>query len=236
MHVPSQIDGDKLMPKYPYLKRIIIMLNNLGSTQRSLLRLMLKAKQGITIDAIVKGLSITKTAVYQHINTLEKNGYIKKYTQEKTQGRPSQNYVLSEEGIHLFPKQYAWFSELLIKKLKHRLGPDELENMMGDLGNQVAIDLQHRVKQEDPLETLKTISNIMNDIGYESSVSSEKDHIISACNCVYHDLAKEIPEVCAFDLALTSKLSGRNVEHLECMVRGGVCCRFRFGKPLDEAK
>ncbi len=221
------------MQQCPNLRRMIDMLNTLGATQRSLLRLMLKAKEGATIDTIVKGLKITKTAVYQHINTLEKNGYIKKFTQQKTQGRPSQRYVLSEEGIHLFPKQYAWFSELLIQKLKQTLGDEGLEEMMRELGTQVASSMQHKVKQQDPLDRLKSISNIMNDIGYESTVSSENDHVISACNCVYHDLAKEIPEVCAFDIALTSALSGQKVEHLECMVRGGTCCRFRFGKPVE---
>lgn len=213
-----------------------LMLNTLGKTQRSLLRLMLKAKEGTTIDAIVKHLQITKTAVYQHINSLEKLGYIKKFTQEKTQGRPGQRYVLSEDGIHLFPKQYSWFSGILLQKLKQSIGDAELESMMRELGNQVGEGLHQEVNQHSPQQKIQSISDLMNTIGYESTVSSEQEQVISACNCVYHDLAKEIPEVCSFDLALLSRLSGQDIEHQECMVRGGNCCRFLFGKPFDKSE
>lgn len=231
----QQLDSDKLTKLWLKSNQLEPMLNTLGKTQRSLLRLMLKAKEGTTIDAIVKQVQITKTAVYQHINTLEKLGYIKKFTQQKTQGRPGQRYVLSEDGIHLFPKQYSWFSGVLLQRLKQSIGDEELESMMRDMGNLVAEEFQHQVNQNNEAEKLKNISDLMNNLGYESTVSSEQEQMISACNCVYHDLAKEIPEVCSFDLALLTRLSGQEIEHQECMVRGGNCCRFCFGKPVDKS-
>jgi hypothetical protein len=39
--------------------------------------------------------------------------------------------------------------------------------------------------------------------------------------CVFHSLAQRFPEVCYLDLAMMSKIVGREVIHDECMVRGG---------------
>jgi predicted ArsR family transcriptional regulator len=50
-------------------------------------------------------------------------------------------------------------------------------------------------------------------------------------NCVYHDLSKDYVEVCQFDIGFISGLMGADIDHQECMQRGGQACRFRF-KPL----
>ena len=42
-------------------------------------------------------------------------------------------------------------------------------------------------------------------------------------------LAKAHPDVCRFDLAFMEAATGRPVQHLECLVRGGHACRFRLG-------
>ncbi|MNH39542.1 hypothetical protein D3C79_1007290 [compost metagenome] len=45
---------------------------------------------------------------------------------------------------------------------------------------------------------------------------------------MFHRLAAEHPVVCELDLALIGALGGGEVEHSECMVRGGHVCRFRL--------
>lgn len=208
------------------------MLNGIGLTQRKILEGLLKNKEGMTINDFVTSLKITRTAVNQHINSLEKDGYVKKHTLSKTGGRPGQIYALSDKGIHLFPKQYAWFSQLLLKNLKEKLGSEGLENVLRDLGECVAGRYSDHLNGKTPTEKVKEIAAVMQELGYESSVNTAEGDIISACNCVYHDLATENPEVCSFDLALLSTMSGRKVEHVECMVRGGHKCRFKIKETL----
>lgn len=70
----------------------------------------------------------------------------------------------------------------------------------------------------------------MNELAYQARCIEDGSRI-EAKNCVYHDLAHEFPEVCQFDLQLLAELMGRDftqVEHEECMARGGNACRFRF--------
>jgi predicted ArsR family transcriptional regulator len=70
----------------------------------------------------------------------------------------------------------------------------------------------------------------MNQAGYEAEVffRSSGDQEIVAHNCVFHRLAAAHPVVCELDLALIGALGGAEVEHTECMVRGGNVCRFKL--------
>lgn len=210
------------------------MLNEFGETQRKLLMELMNNKEGMTIDHIGKSLNISRTAVNQHINSLEKEGYLEKFTLSSSGGRPGRAYTLSNKGVHLFPKQYAWFSEILLRNLKDSLGSEGLERLLRKLGEQIAEQNASRLSGMNSAETLGEIALIMKELGYESRADS--DSVIKACNCVYHDLASANPEVCSFDLALLSAMSGRKVEHIECMVRGGCMCRFRLKEKLKPSE
>jgi DeoR family transcriptional regulator, suf operon transcriptional repressor len=216
------------------------MLGRLGHTQRQLLKLLLENKNGLTIEDMVKSLDITRTAVYQHVNSLERGGYIEKHALTKTAGRPGQIYVLSDQGNHLFPKQYAWFSELLLSNMKERLGSEGLEEHLRRLGENLADAMRQRLHAATAEDQIAEVAALMQELGYEASLSfqtAEKLPNITACNCVYHNLASKHREVCALDLALLSALTGRKVEHLECMVRGGQVCRFRLSvQKLDSSQ
>lgn len=208
------------------------MLNGLGETQQKILTGLIQNTDGMTISEIVKSLKISRTAVNQHITTLGNNGYIKNHLLTTTGGRPSQRYTLTNKGKHLFPKQYAWFSALLLKNIKLKFGKEELEVFLRDLGEEVAEKYSDRLDGKNATDKIDEIASIMRELGYESKSFSDEEGIISACNCVYHDLASENPEVCSFDLALLSAMSGRKVEHSECLVRGGSKCCFKFKENL----
>lgn len=70
----------------------------------------------------------------------------------------------------------------------------------------------------------------MNQAGYEAEVffRASDDKEIVAHNCVFHRLAAAHPVVCELDVALIGALGGGEVEHTECMVRGGHVCRFKL--------
>jgi len=98
----------------------------------------------------------------------------------------------------------------------------------------VARQVENRIAEiDDVSERIKALAAIMRQLGYESGVvdwPKEKLPVIEATNCVFHSLAQRFPEVCHFDLALMSKVVGRDIIHDECMARGGHVCRFKFKK------
>ena len=199
-----------------------------GDTQRQILALLLNRKEGMTVDQMADHFGIGRTAVNQHLAVLQQQGYVVNGQVLKGRGRPRKSYVLTNDGINLFPKKYNWFSAMLLNVLKGQMGPDRLADFMRNLGAQMAQDQIGRVAGKRAPEKVE----IMNEAGFDARViASQADEVtprIECKNCVYHDLARDFTQVCQFDLGFLSSLMGQKIEHQACMVRGGTACRFRF--------
>jgi predicted ArsR family transcriptional regulator len=203
-----------------------------GDTQRQILALLLNRKEGMTVDQMADYFGIGRTAVNQHLAVLKQQGYVVNGQSLKGRGRPRKSYVLTNDGINLFPKKYNWFSAMLLNVLKGQMGGDRLADFMRSLGTQMAQDQIGRVAGKRPAEKIAEIVKIMNEAGFDARViASQADEVIPRIeckNCVYHDLARDFSQVCQFDLGFLSGLMGKKIEHQACMVRGGTACRFRF--------
>ena len=205
-------------------------ISALGERQQLLLTQLLEKKAGLTADELAKHLEISRTAVHQHLAALERDGYVEKHPRASSGGRPGYGWRLSERGVHLFPKQYALFSDLLIHSLKKSLGSKELTDLLRNLGEDLAKKYRPQLHGKALGEQIEIVAKVMGELGYQArSVPDPQADLplIDARNCIYHHLAAEHKEVCELDLALLSSLLRADIEHVECMVRGGRACRFR---------
>lgn len=204
-----------------------------GAGQQRLLTLLLETKSGLSIDELAERLDITRSAVHQHLAAMERDGYVAKEPRASQGGRPGYGWKLTERGVHLFPKQYALFSDLLIRSLKEKLGGRRLTDVLRDLGVELAGQHAHRLRSLSAAQQIEEVSAIMLELGYQTETRDDpgrKLPLIAARNCIYHHLAQEHREVCELDLALLSTLLNADIEHVECMVRGGGACQFRVLK------
>ncbi len=207
------------------------MQKSVSSRQQQLLAVMMNSRDALSIDELADSLEISRTAIQQHITVLQRDGFIENGQSVKTAGRPIQTFVLSESGIHLFTKQYSWFSGLLLDDLKEQLGSDGLRQYLHKLGVRQAEQLLGQMQAISLADKISAITEIMQNMGYEVTTQLQDGSelpIVNACNCVYHDLAQQYPEVCQFDHALLATLSGTDVKLIECMAEGGCACRFKF--------
>jgi len=205
-----------------------------GKTRQALLRALLRNKEGASVDELADHLDISRTAVRQHLSSLERDGLVTRGRTQSSGGRPEQLYVLTEDGNERFPRQYSWFSELLLQLLQ-QTSPSALEAKLAELGRGTAQSLLPRLAGKTGEARIAVIAAIMQEIGYDARARSENgEPLIEAHNCVFHKLAAKCPDVCSFDLAMLSACSGQTVEHASCMVRGGDACRFRFGGPAKD--
>ena len=213
-------------------------LSTFGERQRRLLTLLIETKDGLSADELADELAISRSAVHQHLNALARDGYVEKSAREPRGGRPGYAFRLTDRGVHLFPKQYALFSDLLIRSLKDRFGSEGLSEILRDLGRKLAREHAPRLQGLSAEEQIRAVAQIMRELGYQARTTIDQPGalpLIDARNCVYHHLAREHREVCDFDLALLSTLLDSDIEHVECMLRGGVACRFRARKPARES-
>ncbi len=204
-------------------------LSTLGQTQRTLLRSLLHNREGLTVDDLTHILNISRNAVNQHLSNINNSGFIDNAMLTSTGGRPSKVYRLSPKGMELFPRHYALFSTLLLHWIKQKLSEEELGSCMIELGLQVAQGFKSRVqKYSSPTDKLNEIACIMQELGYEAHVAknAKNEEEIIASNCVFHQLASDCNEICKLDISLISNLLDSEINHSECMVKEGNCCRF----------
>jgi predicted ArsR family transcriptional regulator len=208
------------------------MADHLGSRQRQILELLLANKEGLYIDEIARQLSISRNAVQQHIVTLEADGYLQMGELNKTAGRPVRRYVLTEAGINSFPKQYAWFSQLMLMELKNEIGSEAFLRYMQKLGENLSQRYVHRFIGKSADERRAELLNIMDELGFKTDnnpdTSRQEQTTIKAYNCIFHDLAQKHNEICQFDIALMSSLLEKEVDLTECMAKGSGACCFKL--------
>jgi len=207
-----------------------------GETKQRLLAQLLDTRTGLSVDELAERLGISRSAVKQHLAGLERDGYVARGQARKTGGRPQQVYILTDTGVAVFPKQYSWFARVLFQTLRSKIGDDDLAQFMFDLGVDMSAAALPRIAGKTRLERIIEIVKIMNETGFAARVSPPAGPNqlprIECQNCVYHDLSRDYPEVCRFDIGFITGLMGADVEHEECMQRGGQTCRFRFIPPV----
>ncbi|MGZ5050514.1 MAG: helix-turn-helix transcriptional regulator [Methylobacter sp.] len=197
--------------------------------QHQILELLLESKSGLSVDELAKALDISRTGVQQHFVVLERDGYIKKSSLNKTAGRPVAIYVITDKGMNYFPKQYAWFSELILSDLQQEIGPERFKVYMQKLALKLADKLQEQFIGKTLEQRIEQLAAIMTDLGYQVRVGGDSaSGNIQACNCIYHDLAQKYQDICEFDLTLMSTLLDKDIEQLSCMARGDGNCCFRI--------
>lgn len=205
------------------------MFYGFGPRQQQLLQVLLENKPGLTVDELSKSLGITRTAVNQHLLVLESSGYVAKGKLTKTGGRPGHTYVLTQQGYDLFPKQYAWFSQLLLDFLKKQTSEGMVEKYMVKLGVELSQSIRERLKGTTPEERIVEVAAIMQELGYDAYAEETPESplpAIKAHNCVYHHLATTHREVCQLDISLLSSLLNAEIKHTTCMAKGDQCCQF----------
>jgi predicted ArsR family transcriptional regulator len=139
---------------------------------------------------------------------------------------------LTSAGRELFPRNYGLIATGILEHLYAKAGKADVQAMLADMGHSLGAAAAERINTADTDEIATTLAEQLDTLGYEAlAVRHGEEMQVEAYNCVFHALAKSHPDVCRFDLAFMEAATGRQIQHMECLVRGGHSCRFRIGKP-----
>lgn len=207
-------------------------LRQLGQTQQKLLRALLTEPQGASVEELCTALGVTHNAVRQHLSALIAAGYVERGTARPTGGRPQARYLLLPAGRDLFPRNYGLIASGILEHLYATSGKAGVQALLASVGRELGAAAASRVAEESDGEVAARLAEQLDAIGYEAStVQRDGETQVEAYNCVFHQLAKAHPDICRFDLAFMEAATGRPIQHMECLLRGGHACRFRIGKP-----
>jgi predicted ArsR family transcriptional regulator len=205
-------------------------LRQLGPTQQKLLRRLLVSPEGATVEALCEALRVTHNAVRQHLTALIASGYVERGSALPSGGRPQARYVLQPAGRDLFPRNYGLVATSVLERLYATAGKAGVQAMLGDIGRDLGAAAAERIAAVGDDEAARALADQLDALGYEAlAVKRDGETQVEAYNCVFHELAKAHPDVCRFDLAFMEAATGRPVQHMECLLRGGHACRFRLG-------
>ena len=210
-------------------------MNGLRKNQKEILGYLLEHKDGATADELAAHLKVTKTAVKEHLLKIEHLGFLTYEDSKGHVGRPRRRYMLSQDGMDAFPKQYSWLSNVLLEHLAESTGPEAIADVMDALAAKIAKSMEPKFKTaKNTPELLKLITGTLNELGYRSSLKQSdlrKGAIIEATNCVYHSVAQKHPTLCRFDIKfIENATNGMNVKLESCIARGESVCRFCIKK------
>lgn len=204
-------------------------LAQFGDTQQRLLRQLLLARDGTGVEALCEQLGISHNAVRQHLTALTSRGLVERVESVATGGRPQVRYGVTAGGRELFPRNYGAIAAALITQLHARMGEAEVGAMLQELGTTVAAT-QSVIQAESGEALARALAKRLDALGYEAVPARHGDDWqVEAFNCVFHGVARQHPQVCKFDLAYMEGVTGRQVHHMECIIRGGHACRFKLG-------
>lgn len=205
-------------------------LRQLGSTQQKLLRSLLAAPQGASVETLCSALGVTHNAVRQHLTALIVAGFIERGLAQPTGGRPQARYMLLPAGRELFPRNYGLIANGVLEHLYASAGKPGVQALLAEVGHQLGLAAAERINTADTDEVATALAEQLDALGYEAqAVRRDGETQVEAYNCVFHALAKAHPDVCRFDLAFMEAATGRPIQHMECLLRGGHACRFRIG-------
>jgi predicted ArsR family transcriptional regulator len=208
----------------------ISALRQLGTTQQKLLRRLLIAPEGATVEALCDALGVTHNAIRQHLTALIAAGYVERGSALPTGGRPQSRYVLLPGGRDLFPRNYGLVAASVIEHLYATSGKPAVQALLAAIGTELGAAASERIAMAGDDEAAAALADQLDALGYEAQAVKRDGEIqVEAYNCVFHALAKAHPDICRFDLAFMEAATGRPIHHLECLIRGGHACRFRLG-------
>ena len=183
-----------------------------------------------TVNDLAEALTLTDNAVRAQLMALERDGLVRKSGVRRGLRKPHQEYELTPEAEHLFPKPYAPAFNELLAALKQRLPPETLDELLGEVGARLAARRSTPARRLTALEQrVEAAAAVLSELGGLAHVErSGGGFVIRSASCPLAAVSAVHPEVCRLGQALVAKVVGVPVQ--ERCVRGPSpqCC-FEIG-------
>lgn len=180
-----------------------------------------------TVDELAEKLELTDNAVRAHLITLERDGLVRQSGLRRGPRKPHFTYTLTPEADKLFPKAYDDLVNQLIGVLKNRLNPNELEDVLREVGRAFAAGAP--AEKDASLESrVHAAVRVLAAIGGAAEVEQHDDKfVIQGKSCPLASAVAVHPEVCRLAETLVHEIVKAPVEE-QCIRDGLPRCRFEI--------
>ena len=211
----------------PVAGRSLVSL--LGETRATIVE-DLRRVEDRSVAELADLLGISEVATRRHLTVLEEEGLVAARTVNQGRGRPAARYHLPEDARRLFPQGHDRLAAEVLDFLADQHGRDGLRSFLRWRMERQIEGLRDAVTAEDLHERLQQLAGARSEAGYEASVTADgASFTLRQHHCAIEDVAREHPELCAYEAASFSKVLGRDVSvsRRETLAEGSracVCC------------
>lgn len=200
----------------------------LSSTRGEIIALLRRSTR--TVNELADALELTDNAVRSHLAALERDGLVQQsQAAPRGVGKPAYLYSLTPEADTLLPKAYAPVLGLLLRTLAERMGSEEVEALLREVGRRAAAG---RKGEEEEIRTrIDAAYGVLGELGGVADVEeSDGTVFIRGFSCPLAALVPEHPGVCKLAEALLTEMVGVPVrEHCDKTERPRCCFEIPLG-------
>ncbi len=200
----------------------------LASTRGQIIALL--RRSGRTVNELASELDLTDNAVRSHLAALERDGLVKQErSARRGVGKPAYVYSLTPEADTLLPKAYAPVLGLLLGVLAERLRPEELDELLREVGRRAAAGRTEA--GQDVRMRIDAAYGVLGELGGVADLEeSENAVVIRGYSCPLAALVPGNPQVCHLAETLLTELVGVPVrEHCQKGERPRCCFEIPLG-------
>ncbi len=176
-------------------------------------------------------LGLTRTAVREHITTLESGGYVDRRIVHAGRGRPHHEYFNTEQARKLFACHCGSLAVTMLTEMSEVLDDETLAHLMDRVAYRVAEDYAAQMAADDIEERVAELAYLMQQQGILSQVYAEGNAgsvKLELFNCPYHELAQENLQICQMDRTMIARAVGAPVTLVDCIMEEASSCTFGF--------
>jgi len=205
------------------------LVSLLGEQRAAVVALLHRTGSASAAD-VAGHLGVSEVAARRHLAVLAEDGLVEARERRATGGRPATCFALSERAMRLFPQAYDRFANEVLDFLTDTQGDEGLHAFLRWRVDREAAALRDAVTAEDLHGRLEELAGALSDAGFEAEVRPDEDGFrLVQEHCAIADVAREHPEVCAFEAAAFARVLGREVDvtRRATIAGGAAACECR---------
>ncbi len=184
----------------------------------------MKKKEKNTAQELSSALKISYEAVRRELASMQEQGLVHSTVEQAPRGRPTRRWRFTDEGEHLFPKDY----DSVLGELLEALSAPKLKATAGAMLSEIASGKAERLGALSKFQDVPTAALILygTEDDYISLEERDGRTVIIERNCPLLKIARSHPMVCSVSTNALAKTFGRAVVRSERFQNGDGRCVF----------
>jgi len=188
---------------------------------------VLRHNPGRSAPELADHLGISAVAIRRHLALLEDEDLVDAVTVRQGRGRPAARYHLTAAAERLLPHRYDRLASEVLEFVSDRDGREGLREFFRWRMQREVAGLGEAVTAEGLHERLSQLADALSLAGFDASVDDDgAEFRLVQSHCTIERVAREHPELCAYEAASFSKVLGSDVtvSRRETMAAGSTAC------------